>query len=336
MTAAEIVQIIIGVLSLIATVAVSFLIYWLQHRHELELEKAELKKQDEKLEEEAHNFLIQNEAEREYLPWCLIATNLHRHEKHARKIYTNFCASSDKLQKKILELAEFTLTPIEGTSWVDDSFKLLEQCIDQFKLGQQPFLYDGAKYFHRAFDYYRKEHFSENRGDDFKTIYKLPIQSAVQAFAKGDINISRYIEQYFDFIISHDKANIEWQDPTPPIDYAWNTEGLGYIDEKELCGWVMEIVHNIVVNIHNRFFECYFESEIRNNSTGAYVETYEDYYYSTLFWMYFTFKKAIKDLKNDNEKKIKSKKLKMKQTKITKEPKVKKTMKKSKKRVDKS
>ena len=39
MSAADIIQIIIGVLSLIATIAVSFLIYWLQTRHEKEIQK---------------------------------------------------------------------------------------------------------------------------------------------------------------------------------------------------------------------------------------------------------------------------------------------------------
>ena len=39
MSAAEIVQIVIGALSLIATVAVSFFIYWLQSRHEKEMAK---------------------------------------------------------------------------------------------------------------------------------------------------------------------------------------------------------------------------------------------------------------------------------------------------------
>lgn len=38
MTTAEIIQIIIGVLSLIATVVVSVAIYWLQSRHEKEIE----------------------------------------------------------------------------------------------------------------------------------------------------------------------------------------------------------------------------------------------------------------------------------------------------------
>lgn len=333
MSAAEIVQIVIGVLSLIATVAVSFLIYWLQHRHELELEKAEQKKLDEKLEEEAHKFLIQNEDDRDYLPWCIIASNLHRHEKHNRNIYTNFCACSDKLQKKILELAEFTLTPIEGTGWVDDSFKMLEKCIEQFNLGQQPFLYDGAKYFHRAFDYYRKEHFREDNGDDFKTIYKLsPIVALFDEHIDG-IRLSSYIEQYFDYILNRNHENVENDNPIPPVDYVWNSKGLGYANEDVVCYWVMLLVHNFVVNIHNRFFGCYFESEISNNSTGAYAETYEDYYYSTLFWMYFTFRKAIADAKkSDAIKKKKAKTKKVKRTKAKKEN----PIKKSKKKVDKS
>ena len=83
----------------------------------------------------------------------------------------------------------------------------------------------------------------------------------------------------------------------------------------------MLLVHNFVVNIHNRFFGCYFESEISNNSTGAYAETYEDYYYSTLYWMYFTFKKTIEDASKGESKKAKTQKAKKKKTKA---PKVKK------------
>lgn len=338
MSPAEIVQIIIGALSLIATVAVSFLIYWLQHRHELEIERAEQKKQDEILEQEAHQFLIQNEAEREYLPWCIIATNLHRHEKHNRKIYTNFCACSDKLQKKILELAEFTLTPIEGTRWVDDSFKMLEECIKKFNLGQQPFLYDGAKYFHRAFDYYKELNFDELASDGFQTIYK---QSPIVAFLNEHIDgvrLSNYVEQYFDYILERSHRDLENDNPIPPVDYVWNSRGLGYAKEEEVCFWVMLLVHNIVVNLHNRFFDCYFESEIHSNSTGAYAETYEDYYYNTLFWMYFTFRKAIESTKNDTA--IKRKQAKTKRVKRTKtkkgKPKKEKNKKKFKKGVDKS
>lgn len=324
----EIANLIIDIFSLIATVAVSFLIYWFQHRHELELERAEQKKQDEILEQEAHEFLIKNEEDRDYLPWCIIASNLHRHEKHARKIYTNFCACSDKLQKKILELAEFTLIPIGGTSWVDDSFKLLEECIDKFRLGQQKFLYDGAKYFHRAFDNYRKLDFNENKSDGFQPIYKLSSLVALFDEHIDGIRLDNYIEQYFDYILYRNHENVENDNPIPPVDYVWSSKGLGYANEEVVCYWVMLLVHNFVVNIHNRFFDCYFESEIRNNSTGAYAETYEDYYYSTLYWIYFTFKKAIGDATKDESKKVRTKKAKKKKAKA---PKVKKDTKKSKK-----
>lgn len=57
MTAAEIVQIVIGALSLVATVAVSFFIYWLQSRHEKEMARIEEKNRQDKLAAEANNFL---------------------------------------------------------------------------------------------------------------------------------------------------------------------------------------------------------------------------------------------------------------------------------------
>ena len=113
MSAAEIVQIVIGALSLIATVAVSFFIYWLQSRHEKEMAKIEEKHRQEKLAEEANNFLIDHEDERDYLPWCTIATNQHQHERHNRKIYTDFCRCS--VERRFLRLS-FSACTISNSS----------------------------------------------------------------------------------------------------------------------------------------------------------------------------------------------------------------------------
>lgn len=77
MTTAEIIQIVIGILSLVATIAVSFLIYWLQTRHEKEIQKLQEEKEQKELETKARLFLIDNEPERDYLPWCVIAANVH-------------------------------------------------------------------------------------------------------------------------------------------------------------------------------------------------------------------------------------------------------------------
>ena len=56
MTTAEIIQIVIGILSLVATIAVSFLIYWLQTRHEKEIQKLQDEKEQKELETKARLF----------------------------------------------------------------------------------------------------------------------------------------------------------------------------------------------------------------------------------------------------------------------------------------
>ena len=63
MSLADIIQIIIGVLSLVATIAVSFLIYWLQSRHEKEIQKLQCEKERIALQEKARLFLIDNQEE---------------------------------------------------------------------------------------------------------------------------------------------------------------------------------------------------------------------------------------------------------------------------------
>ena len=83
MTTAEIIQIVIGILSLVATIAVSFLIYWLQTRHEKEIQKLQDEKEQKELETKARLFLIDNEPER-ILPWC-VAANVHPLERHFQK-----------------------------------------------------------------------------------------------------------------------------------------------------------------------------------------------------------------------------------------------------------
>lgn len=313
MTAADIVQIVISALSLVATVAVSFFIYWLQSRHEKEMAKIDEKHRIENLAKEANNFLIDHEDERDYLPWCTIATNLHQHERHNRKIYTDFCRCSTELQNKILEMAEFSIRTIDGTKWVNDAFEKLEADIKGYKLGKQPFLYDSAKYFHRAFTRYRENEFKENHTQELKTICKQNLLFLINEEEKGKVNLSSYIEQYFDFTLGEiRKEYIEWDNPIPPVDYAWEYYRLGYAPEEEVCFWTMELVENIVVNIHNRFGTSIYDSMIWENSTDAQAETYEDRYYDILYWMYYTYcyKAEEKELIEPKSKKVKRKKTK--------------------------
>ena len=318
MTAAEIIQIVIGTLSLVATVAVSFFIYWLQSRHEKEMAKIEEAHRQENLAEEANNFLIDHEDERDYLPWSTIATNLHQHERHNRKIYTDFCRCSVELQNKILEMAEFTIRTIKGTEWVDDAFEKLKADVKEYKLGEQPFLYDGAKYFHRAFTRYRENEFKENYNRELQTICMQNPLWLVAEKDKDKVSLSSYIEQYFDFVLGDiRKEYIQWATPIPPVDYAWEHYHLGYAPEEDVCYWIMELVENFVVNVHNRFGTSVFDSIIMENTTDAQAETYEDRYYDILYWMYYTYcyKSEDKELIEPKTKKVKRKKIKKRKEK---------------------
>lgn len=308
MTPAEIVQIVIGGLSLLATIAVSFLIYWLQHNHEKEQEKLEEQRESDRrafeeqrlkdraeqekrerqkqLSEQAELFLMDNVDERDYLPWCIIAANQHRLKKHSRKIYSEFCRCSKELQAEILSKAGITYQPIVKTNWVNAGIDQLRDDIKKYKLAiaGNDYLYDGAKYFHRGFEYYRELEYQFDEQYVFQTIWLNEI--IVRLTGQNAITASSYIEQYFDFILGNipdDKlAN---KNPLPPINYIWDKFGLGYAAEEKVCYYVMLYVREILLNIHCRFSNredsLYFE-----NLTDAQVELYEDMYYDALLLLY--------------------------------------------------
>lgn len=285
MTPSEITQIVIGILSLLATVAVSFLIYWLQTRHEKEIRDIEAKRDQKELEEQAHVFLSENTEERDYLPWCIMAANLHRHETHTREIYTNYCRCSVKLQTEILKQAGFTMTPIEGVDWVDYCFAELKKDIKEYKLGRD-FLYDNAKYFHRGFERYRD------------LAYELDVERSQDVYVKSRFDFvdfrdsrasfSNYVEFYFDLVTGRDDTRqLIGDEPVPPADLIWSRQGLANAEEEVVCYWMMEFVDEVAINIHNRRYGI--EGPLFENMTDAQTETYEDKYYHAMQWLYYTY-----------------------------------------------
>lgn len=278
MSLAEIIQIIIGILSLIATIVVSFSIYWLQARHEKEIRKIEEKQKQRELEERAEAFLFDNEDEREYLLQCVIANSMHRHEKHVRKIYTNFCRCSEELQNEILKQAGFSIKLIFDKDWVDTCFQALENDVERLKLGMNV-LYEGEKYFHRGFERYRKEKWDIEYKAFFQPIYK-----SRWFFGKNNlVDIGYYIGDYFYYIVD---SRID-KEAIPPIDYVWESQDLGHCDEVLVCKWVMALVKYIAINIHNRTKE---RDDIWEQApVGVESETLEDEYYKVMYIMYATY-----------------------------------------------
>lgn len=285
MTTAEIIQIVIGVLSLIATVAVSFAIYWLQSRHEKEMEKLAKENDRKLLHDAADRFLIDNAEERDYLPLCVFATNLHKHKSHVRSIYTNFCRCNGDLQNEILATAGFSCRTIENNDWLNKAVKKLKLDIKEKGLGTD-YLYDGAKYFHRAFERYKEKEWDYSYRQEFEPIAQSRITRMFSD--NGLVSISSYVDDYFYYQIEkHDGENIK-ENPIPPIDYLFEMQNLGTADEDEVCGWLMEIIDVIAIIIHNKTIDrdndLYFE-----DLTDAQSETFEDKYYETVRTLYYTY-----------------------------------------------
>lgn len=300
MSPADIIQIIIGILSLMATIAVSFAIYWLQLRHEKELQKIVKLQENKELEEKAKIFLMDNEAERDYLPWCVIAVNIHRLDKHTREIYNSFCRCPEELRNEILKQAGFEVKPIKGKMWVDECIKSLKKDIQKYNLGRD-YLYEGAKYFHRSYERYRNSKWSDTPRV-FEVICKNnPIRVP---FGIDKLDIGSYIDEYLYYFIGN-RIDLKEEPPMPPIDYVWNSQNLAYTDEETVCMWMMELMQKIAILLDDR-------SEGKENAeildyTNAQVENYEDKYYETLQALYNTYYIEPKDEQKVTRKRKKQK-----------------------------
>lgn len=273
---------LLSFLSLVATIAVSFMIYWLQRHHEKEIEHLQEERRKQELQNEANKFLVDNEEERDCIPWCVLASQLHRHEHHTREIYKNFCRASDELQCEILHMAGYKLQLLPQKRWYDYCFSCLTRDIQKYKLGRD-FLYDGGKYFSKGYIDYKNEKWSDITED----IIFEPIYKGVWWKLMGKISCRQYIGDYIKFL----KRNKRIEDitvfnlnPIPPIDCVWDKISLSEVDEKVMCAWVITLVEDIVINIPA---EEYVEPII--DYTDAQVIYYEDKYYEVLQVLYNTY-----------------------------------------------
>ena len=278
MTCADIIQIVIGVLSLIITVA----IYKRQRRHEKEQRKREIS-------EKAQRFMMDNNSELAYLPWCVVALNQSLLDKHSRKIYDEFCRLSSDVRDEVLKLSDIHIRTdiFSEKEWIKESLEYLRKDIKQFELGTD-ILYDDGKYFFRNQRYYLKDFdfFSDRL---FEPIY--PIHSFESVLNKsGKKTLDEYVADYFRFVTG-DKTSILKNNVQPPIDYVWRNLGADSVSEDIACGWVMALVDSIAINIQAVRCKSTLDYDDKLNIiTDAKVETYEDMYYKTLIDLYCTYK----------------------------------------------
>ena len=215
----------------------------------------------------------------------LYCVTLFRHEKHTRKIYTDFCRCPIDLQKVILQQAGFNLSvPVDSIS-VDHYIECLQADIEKHKLGRD-YLYDGAKYFRRAYERYR-----DQKWDDLCAVQSFKRIAPPSAYAfytnYSMSSLLDYIDDYFYYVCGERRRVSNNSNPVPPLDYMWKEFHLGTTDkEMEVCRWILEAVCDITVIIHNREKR---QQDYDQMITDALIETFEDKYLDTILWLAYTY-----------------------------------------------
>ncbi len=275
----EIWSFVVDVLSQIATVVLTVAIYWLQRSHEKEREQMEVEAQKKAVAEAARVFLIDNEDEIEYLPLSAIAKSLNLKRKHHRVITTKFLRCSEEVQKEILKQANFQ--PIEvSKEQVSAALKRLKDDIKAHGFGQDT-LYDGAKYFHRAMEYYANNKIDTVNPYIFENIRRTHFYQGDSLKLLKDTSYNGTLYGYmYDYLHSADLGKSKWL-LRPPIDMAQERCYLGGCPEETMTFWTMRIVIDCCRVFAESKKDFIFDEDL--------IETQEDMYYYAVMVLYNTY-----------------------------------------------
>ena len=279
----EMVSLIISILSLFASGFVSFAIFYMGKKSDDKRYKADI-------EYQARKFIIDHgDNDILYLPYCVIASGVNRHHKHIRQIYNDFDALPNDAQKEVLRQAGYDYQLIESSDWIDEGIKEIEDFAEKYDFGNT-FLYDGAKYFHRAFSDHSSAltsiyHELEPLFED-KLGWNSP--ETIKIVQANKLSFSLYLESYYQAFVINDKR-LNKNDVIKPLDYLNEIKNFHNCDEEELCFWMMVSVREMVSYVERtRHGGCMNEIEITGaiHRGDAVPETFEDMYYETLMALY--------------------------------------------------
>lgn len=272
----EIANLIISILSLFATIAISIIIYYLERRNQKEARNKEIK-------EAAKRFIIENASELDYLHWATIAVGCFPQNKHVRKIYNAFAFLDDETKLEVLKQRELDCKLLDSSDWIHKKIDLIQKIIQELGIGND-FLYDNGKYFTRAYRYkkYSVKDLMIKRYENDK--YEDLFQLARAHFKnEGKLTYEQYLEDFL--YCKFEKPNLMPKDVDIPLpnDYLIAVENLRNCDEIYLCYWMMVMVEN-VISYAIRYLN-YKDNE--PSETDAQAETYEDMYFSILYELYY-------------------------------------------------
>ena len=274
MTPLEITNLIISILSLIGTVAISFVIYFLQTRNERKIREKETK-------ENAKRFIIDNSDELDYLHWATIAVGCFPQNKHIRKIYNQFSYLDDETKKEVLKQRKINCELFHDSKWIYDKIEFIRNCIAELGIGDD-FLYDCGKNFTGAYDYKAEDvtpfENQKYRNTKYKDEFKV---RTVWLGKEGCLTYEQYLDDFL--YCKYERKEDFTEKVTLPNDYLIEIENFQGTEEINVCYWMMVMVENVIIYAHK--YLDYQEKE--HIETDAQAETFEDKYFSVLYELFY-------------------------------------------------
>lgn len=252
----------------------------------LSWKKAEtLRKQ--KIEEEANVFINENNDELLYIPFCLIANAYDNHHKFYRKIYNSFNVLNKDIQKEVLKQLNYDCSLIEGNKWINKGIEMVKSFIKENDLGKD-YLYDGAKYFHRAIKY--AEHEFDSRfelghvmPDYFHWNKKLRFEG--DKLYQENVSFDDYFESYLHAKSTKDPLYFMHKEQKP-ITMLADIFDFGNCEEEFLCCWMTQIVETVAIHISCEKERKESIETILLSKGDAEIQTIEDKYLQSLMELY--------------------------------------------------
>ncbi len=237
---------------------------------------------EEAIYQEAQDFCVTYEEEIELLPLCQIAAYIDPLHNYVRPMYTSYCKLSRSAKKKVLKLKNITVMDFPDSEWVSRSISLFDSMIREKKLCTKQFLYDGAKYFHRAY-YNYSNYYVEFNPAMFKRLIK---QNKRIIPYETNCTLGTVIGEYLEL-----KANKSRRKLTPPIDAIWSFCASSETDESIVTYWVSMIIISVSYHLYYEPIDC---SESLANSmlsidlgdSEHLINTQEDMYLYALLELY--------------------------------------------------
>lgn len=288
----DLTQLIIAILSLIATVAVSVILYHFEQKHDRQIEEQNEKIRRMNLEHDADIFLIQNGDEIEYLPLCVFVNNLNGTKKHLREIYNNYNTCSEELKNIILDKQGIYIRELPQTNWTSACIDRFNDEINKYNLGRTLF-YDDGKYVRYCYDYYRKNKIPCNELEFSFPDYHVDRAEDKMIFRKDyKCGLYMYASLYFNYIndvqVYKNLENIEMK-PLFQVVY----DEIINMDSEHYSYWCAMLMRYTCANLRKQGCEYSLTDNPYGEGIELEVKSFEDAYYCALYELYLTFGKDL-------------------------------------------